>query len=75
VSRESVIRMSVENGGMEPSLTVDGQVYFMLAAGHEVEVRAAEESLRLLKVCSRSFYETLRTKLGWGGHLHYARQE
>lgn len=72
VPRRSVIRLSVEEGAMNPSVTVDGQLYFMIGPEHTVTVRAADEPFRLVRVGGRSFYETLRTKLGWGGHPNYA---
>jgi len=71
----SRIGVSVDSDLPVPSLTVDGQVYYELKPNHFVEVRAADVRLRLLKSRNSSFYETLRHKLGWGGHPNYAGQE
>jgi len=53
--------------GEEVNLTADGQQGCQLAAGDRVEVREADFSARLLCPESTSFYEKLRTKLGWFG--------
>jgi NAD+ kinase len=53
--------------GEEVKLTADGQQGCQLAAGDRVEVREADFSARLLCSESTSFYEKLRTKLGWSG--------
>jgi len=47
-------------------LTVDGQVGQELMPGDRVEVRAAPHCLKLIKSPHRSFFQILRTKLGWG---------
>ncbi len=47
-------------------LTVDGQVGQALQAYDRVEIRAAPHHLKLVKSPRRSYFEILRTKLGWG---------
>ncbi len=47
-------------------LTVDGQVGQALQAYDRVEIRAAPHYLKLVKSPRRSYFEILRTKLGWG---------
>ncbi len=47
-------------------LTLDGQVGQELMPGDRVEVRAAPHNLKLVKSPHRSFFQILRTKLGWG---------
>jgi NAD+ kinase len=47
-------------------LTVDGQVGQALQAGDRVEIRSAAHHLKLVRSPHRSFFEILRTKLGWG---------
>lgn len=47
-------------------LTVDGQTTLELAEGDRVVVRRASRDLALVVTRDRNFYDTLRTKLGWG---------
>lgn len=47
-------------------VTFDGQTGFALQAGDEVQVRRAEQAIRLVRPASRSYFEVLRTKLKWG---------
>lgn len=47
-------------------LTIDGQVGETLGPYDRVEIKAAPFNLRLVKSPRRSYFEILRTKLGWG---------
>ena len=47
-------------------VTFDGQAGFKVEIGDEIQVRRAEERLRLIKPSTRSYFEVLRTKLKWG---------
>jgi NAD+ kinase len=47
-------------------LTIDGQVGQPLLPGDRLEVSAAPRNLKLIKSPHRSYFEILRTKLGWG---------
>ncbi len=47
-------------------LTIDGQVGETLEPHDRVEIKAAPYNLRLVKSPRRSYFEILRTKLGWG---------
>ncbi len=47
-------------------LTVDGQVGQALGPYDRVEIKAAPHHLKLVKSPRRSYFEILRTKLGWG---------
>lgn len=49
------------------SLTFDGQVGFDLRYGDRVAVYKSREEIRLIKSPDQSYFEILRTKLGWGG--------
>ncbi len=49
-----------------PRLIVDGQVLVELPLEGMVEVRRADCVARFVKYHRRSFYDILRTKLGWG---------
>jgi len=48
------------------ALTVDGQPCGALAAGERMVVQRAARDLQLVMTHDRWFYDTLRTKLGWG---------
>lgn len=71
VSPRSTITLIAESSHLPPTVTVDGQIYYELPPDHHVVITAADISLKLLRVHERSFYETLRSKLGWGGHPNY----
>lgn len=47
-------------------VTFDGQAGFQLQTGDDIEVRRAEQPLRLIRSSTRSYFEVLRTKLKWG---------
>ena len=52
------------------SVVVDGRVLAKLQAEDRVRIERAEARFKLLAVPGRSYYRTLREKLGWGGRLH-----
>ncbi len=70
---ESVLEMKLRGGAENPALTVDGQIYHTLREGDTVRVRRAEQRLRLIQTGRRTFFETLREKLGWSGQARYVR--
>jgi len=47
-------------------VTVDGQVGSRMERGERVEVRAADEPLRLVRFAGDDFFNVLRRKLRWG---------
>jgi NAD+ kinase len=47
-------------------VTFDGRQGHALQEGDEVVVRRADETIRLIKPKTRSYFEVLRTKLKWG---------
>ena len=49
-----------------PHLTVDGQVCFILGESGKVIVKRSEYKAKLVSYHKRTFYDVLRTKLGWG---------
>jgi NAD+ kinase len=51
----------------EVYLTLDGQEGTHLDYGDAVSVRRSESVVRLIKASSRTFYDSLRDKLHWGG--------
>lgn len=58
-----------------PALTVDGQIYRPLSQGDVVEIEKAPRPLKLIRTGERTFFETLRDKLGWSGQPNYAYAE
>ena len=62
-----VVDLVVHTRSVDFALTADGQVMVELKNGDRVRVRRNPWPLKLLRVSGRSFFETLRTKLGWEG--------
>jgi NAD+ kinase len=59
-------RLEIRNGSGAPvTLTIDGQWGYELAPGASIEVRRADQPLRLYKP-PRGFFGILREKLSWG---------
>jgi NAD+ kinase len=56
------------------AVTVDGSPPWPIAEGDRVRIRDAHAPLTLLHVSGRSFYDALRTKLGWRGGPEYAQE-
>ena len=52
-------------------LVIDGQEHIPLRKGETVSVRKAPVGFCLIKVPGKSFYQTLRDKLGWGIQPNY----
>jgi NAD+ kinase len=55
--------------GGQPELSCDGQERFSLQPGDVVEVRKKKGTLLLIHPTDHNYYETCRTKLGWGTRL------
>jgi NAD+ kinase len=62
----SYIQVRVDPGCEDSVLTLDGQEWFELAGGDEVEVTKARHHATIAKVEEQGFFETLRSKLHWG---------
>ncbi len=76
VMSESVcIELCPRDYSEHPALTVDGQIYRPLGEGDVVEIRKAPHPLKLIRTGERTFFETLRDKLGWSGQPNYAYGE
>jgi len=58
-----------EAKGSQPELSCDGQMHVLLQAGDEVHVHKKAERLQLIHPLDHNYYETCRTKLGWGSRL------
>jgi len=65
------IEVRPHSRSVDMALTVDGQVYVELANDDVIRVRKSATRLRLVHSPDRTFFETLRTKLRWGGHPNY----
>jgi len=66
VSAGSHISIIVKAAHSNIMLTIDGQEAFDLSPGSIVEVEKADQTIKLIRSCTRSYYEILRTKLKWG---------
>lgn len=53
------------------ALTADGQVFAALENNDCIAIREADVCLRLVRATDMTFYDTLRTKLQWGGRPYY----
>lgn len=62
----SHVRLRVRGEVEEMALLVDGQERIDLRRGDAVEVEAAPGDVRLVVSARRSYFDVLRTKLGWG---------
>jgi NAD+ kinase len=49
-------------------LTVDGQLEYPVSAGGKVVVRKADYEVNMITFEDRDYFQTLRTKMGWGQH-------
>ena len=71
---DSVIELELADAsGQEIILTVDGQVSMYLRQSDRVILKKSNATFRLVRLGKRSFYETLREKLHWGGQPHSQR--
>lgn len=55
--------------GGQPQLSCDGQTHIGLHEGDEIHITKKPHTLSLIHPCHHDFYETCRTKLGWGSRL------
>ena len=62
----ATVAVSLDEKGQDVYLTLDGQVGQALQPGDRVEICRAPHHLKLVKSPHRSYFEILRTKLGWG---------
>ncbi len=70
VSGSSRMRIVLNDySGGQPELSCDGQVHFSLQAGDVIEVCKKPEALQLIHPADHNYYDTCRSKLGWGSRL------
>ena len=67
VPADSEVEITLETGGAEVFLTLDGQEGTSLEAGDTVRLTRAKDGVSLIKISERTFYDSLRGKLHWGG--------
>jgi len=67
VPDESNIAISLDTPLEEVYLSVDGQESSNLGYQDKVKVKRSASSVHLVRLGDRTFYDSLRDKLGWGG--------
>lgn len=55
--------------GGQPEVSCDGQNHFAVELGDEIHIEKKKETLSLIHPLDYNYYETCRTKLGWGSRL------
>lgn len=68
-SADRVFELVVPKPHGGTTVVADGRVLGIMQPGDRVRVARAESRFMLMKVAGRSYYRTLREKLGWGGQL------
>lgn len=70
VSADSRVRIVVINQrGLLPLVSCDGAVQFTTQPGDEIQIYRKSGPLRLIHPLDHNFYQTCRSKLGWGNRL------
>ena len=70
VSSDSQIKLIIGEEMNTPlNITCDGQASELVRAGDEVYITRKPVRLELIHPTDHNYYETCRTKLGWGRHL------
>lgn len=54
-----------DNNAQAPAISCDGQRHALVEPGHRIEIFKKPEKLTLVHPLTYSYYETLRSKLGW----------
>ena len=62
----ATVAVTLDEKGRDVYLTLDGQVGQALKPEDRLEIRSAPHHLKLIKAPHRSYFQILRTKLGWG---------
>ena len=68
-SAEHVYELRADEPNEGTTVVVDGRELCKLTAGDVVRIEKATPMFQLVEVPGRSYYRTLREKLGWGGNL------
>ncbi|HEX6203394.1 MAG TPA: NAD(+)/NADH kinase [Thermoanaerobaculia bacterium] len=67
VPAAATVELTLETDQEEVYLTLDGQEGASVSRGDTIAVSRSERVSRLVKVSGRTFYDSLRGKLRWGG--------
>ncbi len=67
IPADGEVEAEVLSRGVGIAFTVDGQVYVELESGDRIRVKKSDHQLNLVRATNRTFFQTLRTKMGWGG--------
>ena len=62
-----IVKVVLKSATQDVHITLDGQVEKPLRAEDVVEAKKAKSYIYLIKSPHRTYFELLRTKLGWGG--------
>jgi NAD+ kinase len=65
IDHDEILRIEVVSDHDKMTFNVDGQESHRMRSGDVLTAAAANQTLKLVRVDSRSFYEILRTKLKW----------
>jgi NAD+ kinase len=68
-SADRVIELAVPHPHEGTTVVADGRVLTKLEPNDRVRIVRAGPRFKLMKVGSRSYYRTLREKLGWSGQI------
>jgi len=63
---DAVVRLTIASREQDALLTIDGQEGTPLAGGDVVRVRRGRPPVSLVRSPDRTYYDVLRSKLGWG---------
>ena len=66
VRPNAVVRIAIANREQDALLTIDGQEGMPLQGGDVVEVREGRFPVSLIHSPNRTYFDVLRSKLGWG---------
>jgi NAD+ kinase len=64
----SIVRITIGRRESDALLTIDGQESMPLLSGDVIEVRQGQSPVSLVRSPDRTYYDVLRSKLGWGAH-------
>jgi NAD+ kinase len=75
VSGNSAIQILVgARNELHPFVTCDGQEYIKTEPGDMIHIRKMDKLLKLIHPPEHNFYQTCRSKLGWGSRLDSSRE-
>ncbi len=65
---DRIYEIVVSKPNQSTCIVLDGQVLSPLTATDRVQIQRAEPVFQLIEIPGKSYYRTLREKLGWGAH-------